>query len=528
MPNWRRLGSVLTICVMLLLPLPASARSLPADHGGIAVRPELSDEAVRSRSFIGVVEWEDLEGGFYAVEGYRLIADPDLLKSLHGHLVTVRGALSTEPSFYMVPAIEVEHIERVAPGSLVRFSGELVYEELEGGFYAIKGYRLTGDKVDPDQLKELVGRQVLVTGTIIEEISIYMTKAFAVESLVELGNASDLPLVEEDLLLELRLVEARRSLPQRVLVDDNAVEFRRMPLLRNDILMLPLRATVEAVRGGKVEWLAESRTVVVAMPGRTAQFVIDENEAELNEDGICYFRRNMLPLAHPTELIDGVAFVSADALSTILGFMARPAADDVLDILSPAAWKELLEVELPEENGQTVVGSIKEIDDGEYRRFLLEGGPMSSGEPFLAWLTIGEDTEIQQANGEAAQFADLTVGQVVSAYVPGPLLMSYPAQGGAERIVIVSESAFGTVAGSINDITTEGRVRILVDGIDAAGYPMPIWLAIDVETAISWQSGEAATAADLAVGQVVEAELSGPVMESYPYQGNASKVTIMK
>ncbi len=59
--------------------------------------------------------------------------------------------------------------------------------------------------------------------------------------------------------------------------------------------------------------------------------------------------------------------------------------------------------------------------------------------------------------------------------------------------------------------------------------PLLIWLTLDEDTVIKWAEADAgATVADLAVGQVVEAELSGPVMESYPYRSSAAKVTIVK
>lgn len=528
MLNWRKVGAALAVCGVLVLPLPGGATNwdLPMDDPRIVVPPELRDEVVTARTVTGVVEWVDLEGGFYAVEGYRLIADADLLESCLGHLVSVQGSLSQEPSIYMVPAIEVEQIERIQPGESVSLIGELVHVDLEGGFYAVKGYRLTGE-LDDAELKKYLGRQVCVIGTISEDISIFMTKAFTVELLRPMGEAVDLPIVEDDLLAGLRPVEATHRLPGLVLVDGEELQDGPGMLVQDEVLMVPLRNIVEAA-GGQVHWIGESRTAQVSLPGRTAQFVVGETEAELNEEGVYYFRRNLIALARPTQLIDGRTCVSADALSSILGFMARDTEADVLDLVSPGAIKEMLQQEQPEVQQQILVGEILQIEGGERPRVLLQGGPMSSGEPLLVWLTIDEDTEILFPNGDSAQFADLAMGQLIQAELSGPMLTSYPAQAGARSITILPESTFGTVAGTIKDITSEGRVRILVDGTVLENkQPMLIWLTLDEDTPIIWaKSGEAASVSDLAVGQTVEAELSGPVMESYPCQGGASRVTI--
>ncbi|NLW17166.1 MAG: copper amine oxidase N-terminal domain-containing protein [Firmicutes bacterium] len=533
MANWRKMGVMLAVLSMLVLPLSASATDwdLPSADDRIAVPPlppELQDEVVVIRTFTGVVEWVDLEGGFYAIEGHRLIADGELLESNAGHLVRVTGSLALEPSIYMVPAIKVEEMQRVQPGEVVSLVGELVYEDLEGGFFAVKGYRLTGE-LDEAELEKYLGRQVQVTGTISDEISIFMTKAFEVASLRPLGEAVDLPAVEVDLLARLRQVEAMRSLPRKLLVDGAEVQAVGGPVQRGEAVLVPLRHIVEAA-GGKVHWNGERSLAKVVLPGRTAQFVVGEGEAELNEEGVYYVRRNLISLAQPTQLIDSTTYVSADALSSILGFMARETEPDVLDLVSPAALKDMSQPEEPEWEKQILVGHIVEVEAGERTRVLLQGGPMASGEPLLVWLYINEDTEIAFANGETAQFDDLAVDQQISVQVSGPMLTSYPAQAGADAITILPESGFGTVAGTITDIATEGKPRILVDGtVVETQHPMLIWLTLDEQTVIEWaESDQQATFADLAVGQTVEAALSGPVMESYPCQGGATKVTIVK
>ena len=89
-------------------------------------------------------------------------------------------------------------------------------------------------------------------------------------------------------------------------------------------------------------------------------------------------------------------------------------------------------------------GVVKQID-GEASRFLLEGEPMSNGEPFLIWLTVDEETKfrIVEDTGAGAEemvdagFGDLEAGQRVKVKIPGPILESYPARGGASEVLIL-------------------------------------------------------------------------------------------
>lgn len=58
----------------------------------------------------GIVEYQDLEGGFYAVDGYALVGDPKLIASLAGQQVVVHGQRDESPSILMVTRIAVESI----------------------------------------------------------------------------------------------------------------------------------------------------------------------------------------------------------------------------------------------------------------------------------------------------------------------------------------------------------------------------------------------------------------------------------
>lgn len=152
---------------------------------------------------------------------------------------------------------------------------------------------------------------------------------------------------------------------------------------------------------------------------------------------------------------------------------------------------------------------------------------MSSGEPFMAWLAVDEGTKI--AVGSAAgTLADLAVGTRIEVELAGPMLMSYPAQGGAASIrVLTADEAQpprgeGTTSGTITEV---GKDRILVKGGE-----FPLYLIIGEETQIVKRTGgveETATAADLQLGLQVEAAYSGPMLKSYPGQVGADKIVIL-
>lgn len=61
----------------------------------------------------GRLVWEDLESGFFAVDGWRLVADPEMLRSYLGQYVVVYGTPDDSPSIFMVRALIVRRIHPV-------------------------------------------------------------------------------------------------------------------------------------------------------------------------------------------------------------------------------------------------------------------------------------------------------------------------------------------------------------------------------------------------------------------------------
>src|SRR5690606_6260103 len=135
-------------------------------------------------------------------------------------------------------------------------------------------------------------------------------------------------------------------------------------------------------------------------------------------------------MAQPAQIIDDRTMISADAITTVLGLRQTEAEEGVMNLVSGAVTHVNVPEELtaPDEamQGGRLRGTSSQVEDG---RFLLEGPLRSNGEPMLIWLTISDETQITVGEG-AGTAADLEVGREVVVELSGPILESYPAQGG--------------------------------------------------------------------------------------------------
>lgn len=126
-------------------------------------------------------------------------------------------------------------------------------------------------------------------------------------------------------------VTAKHTLPKLITVFGKDLALEQSPVLQGETLFVPLRFIAEAAEG-KVAWDGETQTVTITMPDRTATFVVGQDQAELNENGVYYFQRNLIRLAQPVTLIEGRTMISADALTKILGLVELVDGDGNLDL----------------------------------------------------------------------------------------------------------------------------------------------------------------------------------------------------
>lgn len=515
MQNWKRTISAASVC-LAMVGAPVMSVNMPV----IIRAPEQTTTSKQSiQTISGALTHQDLEGGYYAVAGYRLIGDEEQFAGYLGLQVQVSGTFSDEMSIYMTKAIKVSEIKLHEQQTL---TGELTWEELESGFYAVAGYRLIGDAA---QFAKFLGQQVVVTGKLSDEVSIFMTKAIEVEDLTAAPDSVAVP----------GMVSATRPVPQSVTVNGQKVNFSQDPLAQDGILYVPLKSVVKAA-GGRVHWSGQTKTATVEMPDRMAIFVVGEEKAEMNENGVRYLVRNLIAMAKAPMLYRGHAYVSADALSTILGLCeAGNQTDATMQLVSPASLREPDECQPTEQ--ESMIGAIRQIETGERTRILFAGPDMQNGEPYLIWLTVSQDTALRWGNRwtkRLVQVSDLQVGQSVEVELTGPLMESYPAQGSASLIVVLeqAEQQADILTGKIQEISGGERTRILVAGpAMQSGEPTLVWVTLADGVAVFRQQGEDRTAvasSELKVGQQVQVALTGPLLLSYPAQGGSNLVVIVE
>ncbi|HEY3364937.1 MAG TPA: stalk domain-containing protein [Symbiobacteriaceae bacterium] len=216
--------------------------------------------------------------------------------------------------------------------------------------------------------------------------------------------------------------------PAAVTVNGTAVAFDQGPAVVDGVLMVPLRFIAEAA-GGQVTWEAETRTVHVRMPDRTIMVQIGEAKAEMNQDGVAYFARNLIAMEKAPILLRGRTLISADALTSIFGFGMNPGPDGTLSLIMVTGVA----------TSKADLGTIAKVATGDRPRILISGPAMANGEPSLIWAVITDQTRIivqEAGQTHPGTAADLQVGRQVAVRFAGPLLMSYPAQGAAAEIEV--------------------------------------------------------------------------------------------
>jgi hypothetical protein len=197
---------------------------------------------------------------------------------------------------------------------------------------------------DPARLIKLVGEDVLQGEIVTTEGIIVQTQgAFTVEGWTLAGNAALLESLKGQQVWVLgtklgagqtvkverieRAVAMNRVMPKTVTINGKAVQWDQAPYMQKGTLMLPLRAVVEAA-GGKIDWQQETWSAQVLLSDRTATFTVDKNQAEMYLHAARYFTRNFLPMDQSVVLVGGRLFISADALTNVLGMVEEVTADE--------------------------------------------------------------------------------------------------------------------------------------------------------------------------------------------------------
>lgn len=181
-----------------------------------------------------------------------------------------------------------------------------------------------------------------------------------------------------------------------------------------------------------------------------------------------------------------------------------------------------------------IVGKITDINkDNEKVNILVEGEQVEGTISDKASITLDEKTEIYQnqdlEDWKTLSQQDLKINMQVVVYYDGAVATSYPAQMGANKIVVISEETEETpaVKGTISEFNKEEK-KFLVTGSEANGATYDkAYVTVNENTKI--YKGEAeATFEDLMDSLMVEVYYNGAFDDSYPVQMGADKIVIVE
>lgn len=311
----KRMASLLALFTLTLSAVPAAALvGVPHDPNA-EVQITGSKQQPGEMTVTGVMEYRDADGGTYVVGDWALMGETELFKAQLGKPVVLYGlpwdGLAGTPATFMVRDLSQAQ-DPLAEAEKLILTGNVEYKDLEGGYYAVDGYALTG--ADARMLAALVGQKVLVQATRDSSPSIFMVPRVRVAGLMQ-------------------EVEARPANFKQLILDGKFVKLDQGAEVIDGVLMLPLRAVVKGL-GGKVQWDGAARAVTVEMPDRMAYFQIGQAQAEMNQNNVRYITRNMIAMAKAPVLINSRTMISADAVTQVLGLYASPTLDGTLNIIA--------------------------------------------------------------------------------------------------------------------------------------------------------------------------------------------------
>jgi hypothetical protein len=191
---------------------------------------------------------------------------------------------------------------------------------------------------------------------------------------------------------------------------------------------------------------------------------------------------------------------------------------------------------MPDEVWRAIAGTITRVED----RVLVEEQPGQENAGSKIWFSLSDATEIVVQDGDQQRPAskdDLAVGQQVEVWASGPILESYPGQGGAARIVIIGQAApsEGATTGELPDRDPDIVARIT--RIDEDGWLVEEHPGTEIGNKIVFQITDATQifrrdngalvpieGEALAMGETVQAWADGAMALSYPAQGSAAVI----
>ena len=142
--------------------------------------------------------------------------------------------------------------------------------------------------------------------------------------------------------------------------------------------------------------------------------------------------------------------------------------------------------------------------------------------------TLNKDAKIT-ADGKSIEASQLAIGNYVHLEGGNMFLTSYPAQGGADKVILLSTESpdiliNGTVL-EVREASGDNVLSFLVEG-SVTGYPGDSQVWVSVPDSSYYPMGTRDGNVVLIPGDIIQVLIDGAMAESYPMQAKSSSVII--
>jgi len=142
--------------------------------------------------------------------------------------------------------------------------------------------------------------------------------------------------------------------------------------------------------------------------------------------------------------------------------------------------------------------------------------------------TLNKDAKIT-ADGKSIEASQLAIGNYVHLEGGNMFLTSYPAQGGADKVILLStESPDILINGTVLEViegSGDNVLSFLVEG-SVTGYPGDSQVWVSVPDSSYYPMGTRDGNVVLIPGDIIQVLIDGAMAESYPMQAKSSSVII--
>ncbi|TYQ14995.1 UNVERIFIED_CONTAM: copper amine oxidase-like protein [Acetivibrio alkalicellulosi] len=273
----------------------------------------------------GYVSYRNIEGGFYELEGFRLVGDLSF-EQYAGKIVIAVGIKDISPSIYMTKGFVVEQIEEV---DIVEYTDRLLWE-IEESINA-------AEQLEFDMIKYIreFGEDSIEVYKYREELNILRNDAiYLLEKLIKIDG------FDVDMRKYARLGSVLEKQTDKISIYVNGIkpEFEEevAPVIEDGRTLVPFRAVAECM-GAEVLWDHQLRKVTVIRGRRIIELFIgdkiayvDGQPVELDVPAKIIHDRTVLPLRFVSESLDAIVDWIAKGRIIVIQYEHQE-TDEVID-----------------------------------------------------------------------------------------------------------------------------------------------------------------------------------------------------